>query len=374
MAYLGFVDIFNLGEETPAEGEEADTSAQWTEEVAAAAAAVDPAMAMDIYSGIRNQFTTDAVSDRIRSRDTIDRRAKQRTTTVVASSVITGAAAGSVIGPIGMAIGAGVGAVGGLVYHLTAGKKQKKKEKKIRQQLIMQQQAAEAAAAAEVAAAKRKNEEDIKLLTAKARFLINSTAQLSSTMGSQASKLNRDSEYDNTFYELYIALANEAKSVAEQANETIIELKYAENDLETDLAATYTPELEELLQVLNQIQADARTLVNAYKPQTSSRPDTKGTNMSGYNEAYYDQAALSTLSGNPGLGNVGCGGGCPCGPCAGNAKAHGGLAGMGDLTNWLKDTRNNNRAALGLPPAISSVNPMAILVGIGAAFYLLRSE
>lgn len=368
MAYLGFVDIFNLGGED-AKPEEVDTSQEWTEEDAAAAAAVDPAMAMDIYSGLRDQFTTDAVSDRIRSRATLDRRAKQRTTTVVASSTITGAAAGSVLGPIGMAIGAGVGAVGGLVYHLTAGKKQKKKEKKIRQQLIMQQQAAEAAAAAEVAAAKRKNEEDVKLLTAKARFLIDSAAKLSSTMGSQASKLNRNSEYDNTFYELYVTLANEARSVAEQANETIIELKYAENDLETDLAATYTPELEELLQVLNQIQADARTLVNTYKPQS-----TKGTNMSGYNEVRYDQAALSSLSGNTGLGNAGCGGGCPCGPCAGNAKANAGLAGMGDLTNWLKDTRNNNRAALGLPPAISSVNPMALLVGIGAAFYLLRSE
>lgn len=382
MAYLGFVDIFQVEEPqetpTPPVGDPQLVEHELLQEPETPEAAQGSAL-FALLPAIQKPFSVDAVKERIRSRETLKRREKQRTATVTASAALTGAAAGSVLGPLGTIIGAGVGAAGGLIYHFTAGKKQAKKEKKIRQQLILTQQQEEQRLIELEKQAKAQNAQDIQNLTNKTRQVISTAGRLSSGLSATAAKLNQSDDYDKVFYDVYLALNEELKNLAAEADETLADARTRINDLEIDLAQTYDPVLQALLDELENIRQDIQQLVSSYKPLRT--PMNTRTVLNGlFGQVWPSQITSRSLFTNSaftdpnGLGSSGCGSDCPCEPCGQAFRSSGvsGLAGMGDLTNWLKDTRNNNRAALGLPPNTGSDFPWLPLIGVGAAYMLLK--
>lgn len=383
MAYLGFVDIFNIGgQEASQNPEEAPVEAyEDTTEVPEDPAVAQGSALVALLPAIQKPFSVDAVKERIRSRSTLKRRERQRTTAVTTSAALTGAAAGSVLGPIGALVGAGVGAAGGLIYHFTAGKKQAKKEKKIQKQLILAQQQEEQRLIELEKQAKEQNAHDMANLTTKTRQIIATSAKLSAGLGSTAAKLNQNSDYDKVFYDVYLDLSGELKSLAEEADETLAEARTRVNDLEIDLAQTYDPVLQALADEVEFIRQDIQQLVSSYNPPRTTMNHGLGIfeqllSAATYTTPVYSGSLFQGQSfTNPnGLGNSGCGSDCPCEPCGKNYRSGGvaGLAGMGDLTNWLADTRNANRSALGLPPNTGADFPWLPLIGVGAAFMLLR--
>jgi hypothetical protein len=330
--------------------------------------------------------------DRARSRDTIKRKSTQMIGQSAAGAAVSGASVGMMFGgPVGAIFGGLLGGAAGAAGGFFGSKKLKKDNKK-----LQKKEQARTAAEAKALAAAQKAEEAAELARQ------NEIRRKRNAIRSQGQVVL------NLLRQHQAKIDAHGAGTAEMLAEEIKDIVYASQDAEgTDL--------DVLLQQLKDIAANMQQLVATPPAQPVDQSADQGGSWT------------DDLFGFSGLGGLGCGD-TPCAPCAQKAGSmgamfdmvsidelfqkeiptapwpanlppamlrpesgirgfsgfSGGLAGLGDynddMSTWLQNTRNQNRAQLGLPPIEKSpglgafpggstgVLGAALVMGLGFAY------
>lgn len=304
------------------------------------------------------------IEERIRSRSTIRRKATQPVVVGATSGAVAGATVGTMIVPglgtvIGGLIGAGAGAAGGFFK----GKKDAKKLKKERNIAIANQQTALAAQRA-VELAERQEKE------AKASDIRRKRLQIKNQVSILLDYMRRqDNPKVNPYFQQLVQETKEIydTSLSEEDPENLVLLSNQLNEISAD-----TQEL-----VRNQMYLTLNGLSGLADMGSCCAPCGSGLPCNGlgrYGDVSAERFYFRQEKQTPFLGDVGRYGEVPQERFYfRQPKPSTFLGGLDeDMGLWLEETRNRNRAAMGLPPTASpseSVGMGNTGLAIGAALF-----